>query len=74
VVKKNFEDAKRVVLEALNTCPVEIVRRFINKSWRFMSAYRQGLTGKAAAWAVRKQKKHRQVSRRAMMAIDAVLN
>jgi hypothetical protein len=39
-----------------------------------MSAYRLGLTGKAAEWAVRKQKQHRSVSQRAMMAIDAVLN
>ena len=33
-----------------------------------------GLTGKAAEWAVRKQKQHRQVSWAAMMSIDAVLN
>lgn len=39
-----------------------------------MSVYRLGLTGKAAAWAVRKQKQHRQVSARAMMSIEAVLN
>jgi hypothetical protein len=33
-------------LEALNACPTE--RRFINRSWRWMSAYRMGLTGDAA--------------------------
>ena len=38
-----------------------------------MSAYRMGLTGKAAEWAVRKQKQHPQVSRRAM-TIEAVLD
>ncbi|CDO77934.1 hypothetical protein BN946_scf184610.g1 [Trametes cinnabarina] len=74
VVKKNFEDAKRVAVAALDSCPIATIRRFINKSWRFMSAYRQGLTGAAAAWAVRKQKQHRQVSRAAMMALDAVVN
>ncbi|KAF7783159.1 hypothetical protein Agabi119p4_2535 [Agaricus bisporus var. burnettii] len=31
------------------------------------------LTGKAALWAVRQQKSHRQVSNRAMMSIDALL-
>ncbi|KIJ94306.1 hypothetical protein K443DRAFT_57693, partial [Laccaria amethystina LaAM-08-1] len=31
---------------------------FINHSWRWMSAYRMGLTGDAAQWAVRKQKGH----------------
>ena len=39
-----------------------------------MSVYRMGLTGNAAAWAVRKQKQHQQVSGRAMMMIDTVLN
>ncbi|KJA17993.1 hypothetical protein HYPSUDRAFT_145692, partial [Hypholoma sublateritium FD-334 SS-4] len=58
----------------LNQCPPEVIRRFINRSWRFMSAYRKGLTGKVAAWAVRKQSKHRVVTERAMMSIEAVLN
>ena len=39
-----------------------------------MSAYQKGLTGKAAAWAVRKQRQHHQVSNQAIMSIDAVLN
>jgi hypothetical protein len=65
---------KDAVQKYLDACPKEVIRRFINRSWRFMSAYRRGLTGRAAAWAVRKQKQHRQVSQRAMLAIDAVLN
>lgn len=39
-----------------------------------MDAYRKGLTGKAAEWAVRKQKSHRKVGQQAMLSIDAVLN
>lgn len=39
-----------------------------------MDAYKKGLTGKAAEWAVRKQKSHRTVSQRAMMNLEAVLN
>ena len=66
-----FKDAAE---DALNTCPVEVIRRFINGSWRWMSAYRMGLTGKAAQWAVRKQKGHHSASRTAMMHLDAVLN
>jgi hypothetical protein len=58
----------------LDACPDEVIRRFINRSFRFMSAYRKGLTGKAALWAVRNQKSHRQVSAQAMMSIEAVLN
>ena len=74
VPKKNFTEAKDVTLRYLNACPAHVIRRFINRSWRFMSAYRKGLTGNAAAWAVRKQKQHCQVSNRVMMSIDAVLN
>jgi len=39
-----------------------------------MDAYRQGLIGKAAKWAVRKQKAHRRVGQGVMMSIEAVLN
>ena len=39
-----------------------------------MAAYCEKLTGKAAEWAVRKQKSHRRVGPQAMMSIDAVVN
>ena len=74
VPKQNFTEAKEIALHYLNACPTNIIRRFINHSWWFMSAYRKGLTGNAAAWAVRKQKQHCQVSNTAMMSIDAVSN
>ncbi|KAF8230394.1 hypothetical protein L208DRAFT_1400618 [Tricholoma matsutake] len=74
VPKKNFTEAKDIALHYLNACPANVIRRFINCSWQFMSAYRKGLTGNAATWAVRKQKQHRQVSNQVMMLIDAVLN
>jgi hypothetical protein len=54
--------------------PVEVIRRFINGTYRLRSTYRMGLTGKAAEWGVHKQKQHRQVSQCAMMAIEAVLS
>jgi cytochrome c5 len=38
-----------------------------------MDAYQQGLTGDAAAWAVRQQKGHRTVSESAMKALEASL-
>jgi hypothetical protein len=50
------------------------IQRFVNRSWSFMDACRKGLTGKAAAWAVKKQKVHRTVSRSAYMHLEAVLN
>ena len=65
-----FAAAKVAALEALDSCPIEVIRWFINRSWRFMSAYRTGLTGKAAAWAVKKQRSHCSVPERARLAIE----
>ena len=59
--------------QCLDECPVEVIRRFFNRSWQFMEAYRKGLTGKAAEWAVRKQKSHRRVGQHTMMSVDAML-
>jgi hypothetical protein len=73
VPKKTFADAKAAAISALDSCPIEVIRRFVNRAWRFMSAYRLGLKGKAAAWAVRKQKGHRTCSQSAMMHLEAVL-
>ena len=39
-----------------------------------MDTYQQGLTGRAAEWAVQKQKAHWRVGQGAMMLIEAVLN
>jgi len=39
-----------------------------------MDAYHANLTGKAAEWAVHKQKLHQRVSPEAMMSIDAIVN
>jgi ribosomal protein S18 len=70
--KKNFQEAKDQALEYLDACPTEVIRRFIQRSWRFMSAYRMGLTGKAAAWAVRKQKSHRACNQTILAEIDKI--
>ncbi len=48
-----FTAAKAAALEALNSCLIEVICWFINQSWQFMSAYQRGLTGKAAAWAIK---------------------
>jgi hypothetical protein len=53
---------------------VEVVQQFFNQLWRFMDTYWQGLTGKAAEWAIHQQKSHQQVGQGAMMAIKAILN
>jgi len=72
--KQTFAELKAAAVQYLDACPVEVIQRFINQTWRFMSAYRRGLTGKAAEWAVRKQKAHCAISNSALMALDAVCN
>ncbi|KAF9258384.1 hypothetical protein L218DRAFT_1065369 [Marasmius fiardii PR-910] len=56
--KSTFTTAKEVMIKWLDACPAEVIWKFINHSFRFMSAYRSGLTGKAAEWAVQKQWGH----------------
>ncbi|TFK17605.1 hypothetical protein FA15DRAFT_552773, partial [Coprinopsis marcescibilis] len=56
--KRNFEAAKAMANKRLDACPVDVIRCFVNQSWRFMHAYEVGLSGKAAAWVVRKYKGH----------------
>ena len=72
IYKDKFDDAKRLTRECLDACPVNVIQRFFNRSWRFMSAYHQGLTGKAAEWAMRKQKSHRRAGEQAMDSIEAI--
>jgi hypothetical protein len=74
IYKKRFNKAKKAVHECLDACPVDVIRWFFNRSWRFMDAYKQGLTEKAAEWAVKKQKSHRRVGQQAMISIEALLN
>ena len=74
VIKPTFAVAKDASINILNACPAEVIQRFINRSYHFLSAYHLGLTGKAAEWVVQKQKQQQQVSQSAIMAIEAVIN
>jgi hypothetical protein len=70
--KKNFAAAKQIAKKYLDACPVEVIRRFINRTWRFMDAYRKGLSGKALLWVVRKFRQHRCISESALLALETV--
>jgi len=70
VKKTSFDHAKREVLFALDACIIDTMRRFCNRSYRFMDAYRKGLGVKAAAWCVKKQRRHRTISEGAMNAFE----
>jgi hypothetical protein len=37
-----FPTGKRLVPELLDACPVNTIRAFFRKSWRYMDAYRYG--------------------------------
>ena len=41
--------------------PISSVRKFWRKSIRYIEAYKRGLTGLAAEWAVKKYKSHRRL-------------
>jgi len=70
VQKSTFEEAKKQVPIALDACQTDTLRRFCNRSFRFMDAYRKGLSIKAAAWCVKKQKGHRSISEAIMKEFD----
>jgi hypothetical protein len=70
VKKTSFDHAKKEVRKALDACSLDTLRRFCNRAARFMDAYRKGLSVKAAAWCVKKQKRHRTISKEAMEAFD----
>jgi hypothetical protein len=71
IPKKTFAASRELALKYLDACPVEVIQRFINRSWKFVHAYEKGLDGRAAEWAVKKQKQHRAASNQAMTALEA---
>ena len=64
IYRLNPESSREDILEknalaALETIPLPTMRRFANRSRRFMDAYGRGLNGRQAAWAARKFRGHR---------------
>jgi len=55
---RTLQEMERKMLECLDDIPLEQIRRFANRSARFISAYRQGLSGAQAAWANKKYHGH----------------
>ena len=56
VKKTSFEHTKKEVIIALDACNINIMRRFYNRSLRFIDAYCKGLGVKAVVQCVKKQK------------------
>jgi hypothetical protein len=58
--KSSREDhLEKYALAALDAIPLKSMRKFANRSRRFMDAYQQGLNGRQAVWAARKYRGHR---------------
>ena len=57
----SFKSLEKIVPEALNSVSLEQIRRYARRSWRFMDAYRKGLTGIAALYAVKQYRSHRRI-------------
>jgi hypothetical protein len=56
-----FKSLEKTVPLALNSVSLEKIRKFARRSWRFMDAYRNGLTGVEALYAVKRYKSHRKI-------------
>ena len=52
------DQLEKNTLAALEAVPLKSMRKFANRSHRFMDAYQQGLNRRQAAWAARKYRGH----------------
>ncbi|KAI6018667.1 hypothetical protein BKA83DRAFT_4035672, partial [Pisolithus microcarpus] len=51
-------DLEQNVVAVLTAIPLSTIRRFVMRSQRFIDAYKCGLNGAQAAWAVEKYRGH----------------
>uniref|UniRef100_U9TZ17 Tc1-like transposase DDE domain-containing protein n=1 Tax=Rhizophagus irregularis (strain DAOM 181602 / DAOM 197198 / MUCL 43194) TaxID=747089 RepID=U9TZ17_RHIID len=56
-----FKGLEKMVPDALNSVPLIQIRKYARRSWRFMDAYKKGLKGIEALYAVKKYKSHRRI-------------
>ena len=57
---------------AFDSISVEQIRAYARLSWRWMDAYRHGLSGKAAEYAVKNNKSHRRINEDVMNRINFI--
>ena len=56
-----WKGLNETVPKALDSVNLITIRKYARKSFRYMDAYRKGLTGKAAQYAVKKYHSHRRI-------------
>ncbi|KAF8597137.1 hypothetical protein BDV93DRAFT_534597 [Ceratobasidium sp. AG-I] len=64
-------DLKANMLAALNSVPLDSIRRFFNKSQRYADAYMRGLDGREAVWANKKYQGHQVLPASIMEEVEA---
>ena len=64
------DQLEKNTLAALEAVPLKSMRKFANRSRRFMDAYDRGLNGRQAAWAARKYRGHRILPEGIMLELD----
>jgi len=75
VYRLNPESSREDILEknalnSLEAIPLTSMRKFANRSRRFMDAYSRGLNGRQAAWASRKYRGHRVLPESIMVELE----
>ncbi|QRV77097.1 DDE superfamily endonuclease [Ceratobasidium sp. AG-Ba] len=68
---KSQADLKSNMLTSLDSVPLDSIRRFFNKSQRYIDAYKHGLNGQMAAWVNKKYRGHRMLPPNALREIEA---
>ncbi|KIJ10549.1 hypothetical protein PAXINDRAFT_164241 [Paxillus involutus ATCC 200175] len=63
-------DLEANMIKALDSVPLESMRKFATRSRRFMDAYYKGLNGKQAAWAAKKYRGHQVLPATIMKDLD----
>jgi hypothetical protein len=56
-----FATMKMLVPRCLDSCELITIRRFFQKTWRYLDAYQKGLNMQQATLANKKYKSHRKV-------------
>ncbi|KAG2064344.1 hypothetical protein BDR04DRAFT_1130802 [Suillus decipiens] len=65
------QDLETNLIDALDSVTVEQMRKYAQRSCRFMNAYQKGLSGKQAAWATKKYCGHRVLPNSVLAELEA---
>ena len=57
----SWNGLQKVVPKSLDSVSLITIRKFARKCWHYMDAYKKGISGKLAEYAVKKYKSHRRI-------------